>query len=53
MIWNSTNPSAATVYLVNTEEANTHVCDNQANKIIKLNAVEEISQSGESGFWIT
>ena len=47
----TTNPSTATVQLMNTELDNAYVCDNEANKIIVLDEIGEISQSGESGFW--
>ena len=47
----STNPSTATIKLMNTEVESAQVCDNEANKIIVLDEIGEISESGESGFW--
>ena len=43
-----TSPATAIVDLLETVEL---VCDNQANKIIVLEAIGEIGQSGESIFW--
>ena len=52
----STSPSIATVHLMNTESPGTEEpepaqCDNQANKIILLDAVGEITTSGANDFW--
>ena len=53
----STSPSTATVHLMNTETPGTETSepaqcgDNQANKIILLDATGEITAPGQSAFW--
>ena len=52
----STNPSTATVELMNTEienteEPNPDLCNNEANKVIILDAIGEITASAVSDFW--